>query len=104
MKLAVDQAAANWFKEEVGLRKGAGIRFKTKIYSSSPLNKGFGLAIEPSEPSDQPIAEYTADNGIYFFIEENDLWFFDGHDLEVTLDEQGQEPYYHYLKDGVAIN
>ena len=103
MNLTVDQAAANWFKEEVGLRPNAGICFKTKIYASSPINPGFGIAVEPLEP-ENPIASYQADNGLVFFIEENDEWFFKGYDLKVTLSEDNQEPYYQFFKDGQVIN
>ena len=47
MKLTVDEKAANWFKDEVGIREGAGIRIKAKIYGGSPVREGFGLAIDP---------------------------------------------------------
>ncbi|MRI85406.1 hypothetical protein GIY09_05885 [Aerococcaceae bacterium WS4759] len=102
MKLTVDKQAAAWFKEEVGIREGAGIRIKAKIYGGSPVREGFGLAIDPIEPLN-PIVTYKADNGVLFFVEDTDEWFFDGHDLNITLNEHA-EPHYVYLKDGVAIN
>lgn len=103
MKLTVDEKAADWFKEEVGIREGAGIRIKAKIYGGSPVRDGFGLAIDPVEPM-TPIASFTANNGVLFFIEDTDEWFFDEHDLTITLNDQLKEPRYIYSKDGVAIN
>jgi uncharacterized protein YneR len=50
--------------------------------------------------SDDPLKIGASDeqNGITFFIEDEDLWFFDEHDVSVTLDEQGEEPLFHYNK------
>lgn len=106
MKINVTTEAAKWFSENVGLpenQKDAGIRFKTMIYASSPVNPGFGLAIEPNLP-EKPIAKFTTDEGLLFFVEESDAWFFNDHDLRVDFDAENGEPKYIYLKDGVAIN
>lgn len=103
MNLTVDEKAAKWFKTEVGIREGAGIRIKAKIYGGSPVREGFGLAIDPIEPL-SPVVSFKADNGVLFFIEDNDEWFFDGHDLLITLSDTYNEPHYIYSKDGVAIN
>ena len=35
MELKVDPASVAWFKEEVGLPQGAGVRFLVKVYGSS---------------------------------------------------------------------
>ncbi|MBG9982025.1 hypothetical protein HZY86_02750 [Aerococcaceae bacterium DSM 111020] len=106
MEIEVTPEAAAWFDENVGIpvdQKDAGVRFKTMIYASSPVNPGFGLAIEPNSPKN-PVAQYTTDQGLLFFIEESDEWFFEGHDLRVEFDAEKEEPKYIYLKDGVAIN
>lgn len=100
MKLTVDDKAQKWFAEEVGLPEGAGIRFKSRIYGSSPVNETFALAIDPSKPHN-PAAEFKSDNGLLFFIESDDEWFFQGHDLIVSYDEEQDEPIYIYRKDGV---
>lgn len=99
MELIIENDAAKWFKEEVGIAEGSGIRFKAKIYGSSPVNDTFALQIEPTEPRNT-IVETRADNGVLFFIEKDDEWFFQGHDLVVSLDEESKEPIYIYRKDG----
>lgn len=103
MKITVNKQAADWFKDNVGLTDDRGIRFKNKIYGGSPVNETFALVFEPNHP-EEPAAEYRSENGILFFVEEGDLWFFNGHDLEVAYDEDLDEPKYIYLKDGQAIN
>lgn len=102
MKIIVSPEAAAWYQEEVGIKEGFGIRFKSKIYADSPIMEGFGLAFDTDEPF-KPIAETRTENGILFFVEENDEWFFNGHDLQVDLDNKRQEPTYSYLKDGQVM-
>lgn len=102
MKLTVDKASVAWFKKEVGLPEGAGVRFLVKVYGCSPVNSGFSLAMETNYPV-EPQVTYE-DDGVLFYIEARDEWFFDGHDLSVVFNEKLQEPAYLYLKDGVAIN
>lgn len=103
MQLVVEPKAAAWFKEEVGIPEGAGVRFLAKVYGCSPVNSGFSLAMESNFPA-YPVVTHRSGNGILFFIEENDEWFFDGHDLHVVYNEVLQEPAYIYVKDGVAVN
>lgn len=104
MKLTVSSKAAEWFKEEVGLLPGYGIQLKAKVYGSSPISEGFSLFIEPAQPCREIGAEYTADNNLKFFVDQEDMWFFDGHDLSVEFDEKLKEPKYIYLKEGKALN
>lgn len=103
MQITVEPKAAAWFKEEVGLPAGSGVRFLAKVYGCSPVNSGFSLAMETNYPVN-PSVTLTSDNGVFFFIEERDEWFFDGHDLTVSFDEKLKEPKYIYMKNGVAIN
>lgn len=102
MKITVNPKSAAWFKEEVGIPEGFGIRFKSKIYANSPINEGFGIAFDVDEPM-LPIATTNTENGIMFFVEENDEWFFNGHDLHVDYSEKFKEPRYVYLKDGKPV-
>lgn len=101
MKIVIEPKAAQWFKEEVGIREGYGIQFKSKIYGNSPINEGFGLSVDIDIPNHP--ATTTEENGILFFIEEEDTWFFGEHDLLVSYDETYQEPKYIYLKNGKPV-
>lgn len=35
-------------------------------------------------------------DGITFFIEESDIWYFDNHDLRVTYNASAEEPVFEY--------
>ena len=43
------------------------------------------------EPAGEPAAQTTVD-GVTFFVEDSDQWYFDGRDLTVDLDEKSGEP------------
>lgn len=103
MQIILEDKAVQWFEEEVGIPEGGGIRFKAKIYGSSPVNETFALQIEPTTPH-SPVVEVESKNGLKFFIERDDEWFFQGHDLVVSFDEELEEPKYIYRKDGVDLN
>ncbi|MBZ6526560.1 Fe-S cluster assembly protein HesB [Aerococcaceae bacterium DSM 111021] len=103
MELIIEDKAIKWFEEEVGRAEGAGIRFKAMIYGSSPVHESFALQIEPSEPR-STLVEFTSENGLLFFVEKDDEWFFREHDLVVSFNDELNEPKYIYRKDGVDLN
>ena len=37
-------------------------------------------------------------DGIEFYVEEQDVWFFDGYDLKVAYDEDKEEVKYEYIE------
>ncbi|MGP6138802.1 MULTISPECIES: HesB/YadR/YfhF family protein [unclassified Jeotgalibaca] len=94
MKITIDERAQKWFEEEIGIPEGEGIRFLGKVYGSSPIHEGFSIGIAVDKPKD-PLA-ITTINGIPYFIDKNDDWFFSGYDLEVVLDDNLNEPEYIY--------
>lgn len=97
MKIVISEKALQWFKEEVGLESGNKVRFFTKIYGTSPVQEGYSLAFTiDNEPGNAAVE--TVSDGITFFIEESDLWFFDGHDLHIEYNEAIDEVEYKYIK------
>ncbi|AXY25447.1 hypothetical protein CL176_05220 [Suicoccus acidiformans] len=97
MQITVDSRAVTWFSEEMGRPDGTGIRFGVQIYGNSPVQNGFALAVEPDKPVEIG-AQFQADNGLLFYVEAADVWFFDGHDLQVQYNEELHEPSYQYVK------
>lgn len=97
MKIVVNERALQWFKEEVRLEAGDKVRFFTKIYGSSPVQEGYGLAFTIDNDS-KDVAVQTVSDERTFYISESDLWFFDGHDLHVEYNETQDEVEYKYLK------
>lgn len=95
MNITVHPKSEQWYEEEVGLAPNAGIRLTMKIYGKSPLMDNYGLMLQTLEP-DNPGASYETKNGVLIFVEQDDLWFFDGHDLYIDFDEALSEPKYVY--------
>ncbi|PLS01339.1 HesB/YadR/YfhF family protein [Neobacillus cucumis] len=95
MKIGISTAALQWFKDEVELKNGDKVRFYVKIYGNSPVQEGFSLAFTvDNEPID--IAVKTEIEGLTFFIEGADLWFFNGHDLFVDFNAKIDELEFNY--------
>jgi uncharacterized protein YneR len=98
MKIEVSDSAIKWFKDEMGLEKGDKVKFFSQIYGTSPVQPGYALGFtKDNSPLD--MAVYTEKEGIQFYVEERDLWFFDGHDLFVDYNEEQDElDVYNYTK------
>ncbi|PRO66284.1 HesB/YadR/YfhF family protein [Alkalicoccus urumqiensis] len=95
MKLTITEEAASWFKDQVELDEGDTIKFYAKYGGSSPIQSGFSLAFTPFETPDNPGVK-TETSGITFFVEETDMWYFDGHDLTIRYNEDKEEIDYDY--------
>ena len=67
-----------------------------KYRGASPIQQGFSLGISMEEP-EAAVSVKEEKDGITFYILEKDLWFFDGHDLQVGYNESAAEPEYQYL-------
>lgn len=91
MKLNMTNEAANWYIKEMHLSEGDTVKFFGKVYGVN----GFSIALAVMEPS-RPEAELTVD-GVTFYIERSDAWFFEGKNLEVTLSDDLKEPHYEMV-------
>ncbi|WP_053366712.1 HesB/YadR/YfhF family protein [Bacillus sp. FJAT-27245] len=94
MKLKVSSKAAQWYKDEFEANDGTHIRFFVRYGGFNQLQKGFSLGVISDVPIDAAVT--TESGGLIFYIEEKDLWYFDGKDVEVELDEQRLEPVFLY--------
>ncbi|MHC0037763.1 HesB/YadR/YfhF family protein [Pseudoneobacillus sp. C159] len=97
MKLTISDSALKWFKQIIGVQKGGNIRFYAKLYGSSPVQESYSLGFSKDEDPIDIAVRYEAD-GILFFIEESDVWYFNGHDLHVEYHEQEDELEYQYIQ------
>lgn len=97
MKINISEQALRWFKEEVGLSDGGKIKFYSQIYGCSPVQENYSLAFTvDNEPLDMEVS--TEIDGITFYVEGSDVWFFNGHDLHVDYNEKEDELEYRYTK------
>ncbi|MHC5229763.1 HesB/YadR/YfhF family protein [Enterococcus sp. LJL99] len=97
MQLTVTPKAQEWFEKEVGASSDNGIRFFGKIYGKTEVHDGFSIAMSVEQP-EQPLIKEVL-NGVPYFIEETDDWFFNGYDLTVDYDEVNDEPKYFFTKN-----
>jgi uncharacterized protein YneR len=97
MDIVISKSALQWFKGEVELKTGEKVKFYPKVYGNSPVQEGFSLGFTvDNEPIDM-ITKFESE-GMLFYIEERDLWFFNGHDLHVNYNEEKDEVEYSYSK------
>ncbi|PLT32502.1 HesB/YadR/YfhF family protein [Bacillus sp. V5-8f] len=96
MNLTISDEAAAWYINEMNLKNGDTVRFFARYGGCSTVQSGFSLGVSTDKPINA--ATQTEKNGIMFFIEENDAWYFDENNLSVTLNEKFNEPEYHYKK------
>lgn len=92
----MEEQAANWYIDELHLKKGDFIRFFVRYGGYGTIQSGFSLGVA-KETSDE-IGMKNELNGITFFIEQKDLWYFDGHDLNITYNAKYNEPEFLYEK------
>lgn len=98
MELHITDSAAKWFKEEIEFEQGDMVKFYPKFYGKSPVQECYSLGFtRDGDPSD--IAVKKEAEGIIFYIERDDLWYFDGHNLHVNYNEKIDELEYEYKKE-----
>ncbi|MDP4085563.1 MAG: HesB/YadR/YfhF family protein [Bacillota bacterium] len=97
MKIVVSKEAIKWFKDEVELKDSDKVKFYAQIYGNSPVQENYALGFTiDNEPVDMFVK--TEIEGLTFYVEETDLWFFNGHDLYVEYNEKKDELEYNYVK------
>lgn len=94
MKLTVLPESQAWFQEELGVTAGDAVRFYGKYGGSTNVHTGFSTGMEVTKP-ENPIVTIE-ENGITYFVEKMDDWFFNGYDLIVDFDPHLKEPCYIY--------
>lgn len=94
MKIVISEEAFAWFKEEMEIRNGDTIRFYARYGGSSPFHEGFSLGMNREEP--HHLGVETIVEGVHFYIEKDDEWFFNDHDLYVYVNPEVGELTYKY--------
>lgn len=96
MKIVISDEALSWFKAEMDATAGDYIRFFARYGGSSPFHEAFSLGMNREKPHD--IGVETVIDGIHFYVEKDDEWFFNNHDLYVSIDSKTDELIYDYKK------
>ncbi|WP_192987092.1 HesB/YadR/YfhF family protein [Carnobacterium mobile] len=95
MKIELTPAAIEWFENEVGVSPESGVRFLGKVYGKTNVHEGFSVGMAVGQPEDALVKEEI--NGVLYFIEKNDEWFFSGYDLQVDFNAEKDEPIYTFV-------
>ena len=96
MEIIIQEQAYQWFKKEMDLEAGDAVRFYARYGGSSPFHEAFSLGMNRELP--HTIGVQTKIDGVTFYIEQDDLWFFNEHSLVVSVDEKLDELHYEYKK------
>ena len=94
MNIHVSENAVHWFRNEMEAASGDYVKFFARYGGSSPLHEGFSMGITKETPDE--LAVETVIDGVHFYVEERDLWFFDDHDLHVDTDSESEELAFRY--------
>ncbi|AZK47695.1 HesB/YadR/YfhF family protein [Paenibacillus lentus] len=90
----VTKEAAGWFKNELGVQAGQAIRFFARYSAGGTIHPGFSLGIEIENPvSPGTVSEVE---GIKFFMEDKDLWYLKGYNLNVEYNQKHHDIEYKY--------
>ncbi|WP_018931791.1 HesB/YadR/YfhF family protein [Gracilibacillus lacisalsi] len=89
MEMSITKPAAKWFIKELDLEEGDAIRFLARYGGFGGVHKGFSLALEKAV-SNNPGAEVT-EEGIRFFVEESDIWYFDNKNFHIKYSRKYDE-------------
>lgn len=94
MNIVITDQALKWFFDEMEVQSGDCIRFYARYGGSNPFHEGFSLGMSKDDPLNPSIV--LEREGITFYIEEDDVWFFDEHNLIVDFDNKQDELSYKY--------
>ncbi|WLR56896.1 hypothetical protein LC048_08530 [Mesobacillus subterraneus] len=96
MTIKIDQNAFKWFEQEFDTPKPFHIRLYPQYAGFGVKNKGYSLAFSLEAPA--IAAEQQEIDGITFFVESNDTWFFDETDVELKLSDTSGEIFAKYIE------
>ena len=93
MAITISSAASEWFRRELDLAPGSGVRFFGKVYGQTNVHDGFSVGMARDDSIADPITQ-TEQDGVVYYVEANDAWFFEGLDMAIDYDADADEPTY----------
>lgn len=95
MKISVTKPALEWYKSEMDLQKGDFVRLYTRYGGFNSIKTGFSIGVSIESPRNMGV--FTKEDGITFFVEKDDEWYFDQHDLNIDYNQQNDEIRFEYI-------
>ncbi|MFD1429894.1 HesB/YadR/YfhF family protein [Lacticaseibacillus mingshuiensis] len=99
MAITMTDAASKWFRDELALPAGAGIRFFGKVYGKTNVHDGFSVGMTRDDKPAEVVEDFLKD-GIHYYVTAGDAWFFNGLDMAVDYDAHRDEPVYTFSEQG----
>lgn len=96
LKIHISTEAADWYKDELYLKDGDFVRFFARYGGFSSVQQGFSLGLSNDKPEDIGAKEEV--NGVTYYIEDRDLWYFDDLDLYIDFNAKNFEPEFRISK------
>lgn len=94
MHITMSDQVFQWYKNELSLNKGDFVRFYIRYGGFNSFIKGFSLGIEKDTP--EKTASRVEKEGITFFVEEDDSWYFDNKNLLIEMNPQGEPEFFKH--------
>jgi len=92
--IRITEAVANWYKNEYELNGEGNFRLFVRYGGVGGRIPGFSLGVAMESPVHEHASATV--NHLRFFIEEADAWYFEGHNISISLDEETNEPRFTY--------
>ncbi|PGB04150.1 HesB/YadR/YfhF family protein [Bacillus toyonensis] len=96
MNIIVENEAVKWFKEELRINRNECIRFGVRYGGNSSIQPGYSLGIVSEKPDGEIVS--VEKEGIIFFVDFDDLWYFQNYDLVVSYHKETEEIQFNYVK------
>lgn len=94
MMITIENKAYTWFESEFEVPKPFFVRLYPQYAGFGEKNKGYSLAFSLEKPA--LLATKQEIDGITFYVESNDSWFFDKTNVSIQFCEDKKEIYASY--------
>ena len=89
MEIKVTKDAIEWFHHEFELSTNKYMRIFVRYGGCGSIQQGFSLGLIQESPKNEAVL--ANEEGLSFFIEEEDLWYFEGKDVTIDYDKHTDE-------------
>ncbi|WP_078554145.1 HesB/YadR/YfhF family protein [Bacillus alkalicellulosilyticus] len=89
MEIEVTKPAFQWFKEEFDLDEDDYMRLFVRYGGCGDIQKGFSLGLVKEFPKHKAVD--TDVEGVTFYIEEEDLWYFKNQNVKIKYSRKKEE-------------
>lgn len=89
VKILITEEAFQWFKDEFDLEKDDYMRIFVRYGGCGSFQQGFSLGVIKDSP--KQAATTLLVNGVTFFVEEEDLWYFENKNIKLDFNKAMKE-------------